>query len=70
MKKIIRLLELLTTVFPPGPGQHHAIYLDDGILKITIFYGDIYYPFHLDSPADLDAEPEDLVESIKTLLGQ
>ena len=69
MIKLIKLLELLTAAYPPGPNQHHAIYLDDGILKITVFRGDTYYPIHLDDPNDLTAEPEDLVQSIKAALG-
>ena len=39
------LLERLTELVPPGPGQRHNLTIEDGKLQITLMTGDNYQSF-------------------------
>jgi hypothetical protein len=67
MEKAFRLLVLATAAFTPGEGQHHALFVEDGILNLCLFMHHKYETIHLDCPGDLEKEPEIIIDEIKAL---
>jgi hypothetical protein len=67
MEKAFRLLSLAMIEFPPGTGQHHALFIENGILNLCLFMGDKWQTIRFDGSGDLEKEPEIIINEIKLL---
>lgn len=67
MKEAVRLLEIVTTRFPPAPGCAHALGLHEGKPCLTLMLPKQWQRVGLDA-SDLERTPEAIVEDISTYL--
>lgn len=70
MNRTLQLLALATIAFPPGEKQHHALYAENDVLILCLVMNNQFHDIRLDSPGDLDKEPETIIDEIRFLLGK
>ena len=55
-------LEELMKLYPPEPGQHHALMFENG-LQLCLFNGDIWHTFNIEE-SDMLIDPKSLAVMI------